>query len=410
MKLLKIDKANALYKLLKNKEPEISIDEVSKMYCIPDIYSPGSPTCGIGYEDTKEQAIEQGVDFFKYQQQLREELIPLGISDLQFEFNLFEGSTEQVNKRILKNIFIEKFLGTDITEQYEEDMVITNIKRIKSIKEKIKSEKLHGDNEAEKVLEYAIEFLIQDLHERGELYKEQKEENGIDWASHQQKLDKMLLPLGLNCKCFLGDKHIKTKDMLQKINNNDMIKDFMAQNGIQEVEGEDILSKYIGIKEKVNEIEIQKIIELYQKGIDILVPDMFDPDMFDTAYENCVKVNAILTEFIAGELTLQHKEYIEKTGRNWEQYLLELKPRLSAIGMTFEDFMQEQNNNKLIKKMYKFIEDSVQQREQVYDTNQLIETYQNIGITMAEADKSYEALKESKGHDIKNENQKIEEL
>ncbi len=398
--LINIDKTNALYKLLKNKEPEIPIDEVLKMNCMPNIYSSSTRFCDLHYKGAKEQAIEQGIDFSKYQKQLREELIPLGISDLQFESQNFEGSMEQVNKRILRNISIEKFLGIDITEQYEEDMVITNIKRIKSIKEKMQNDKLYGNNEAEKALEYVVEFLIQDLHERGELYKEQKEEDGIDWTSHQQKLDKMLLPLGLDCKYFSGDKNIKPEDMLQQINNNDMIKDFMAQNGIQEVDGEDILSKYVGIKEKVNEIEIQKNIELDQIG----------KDATDTAYESCVKVNAILTEYIARELTPQHKEYMEKTGRNWEQYLLELKPRLSAIGMTIEDFMQVQNKNNLIRKMDKFIEDSVQQGEQIYDINKLIGTYQSIGITMTEADKSYEVLKKSNERDMENENQQIEEL
>ncbi len=400
MELINIDKTNALYKLLKTKNPEIPIGEVLKTHCLPNIYSCKGTACELDYENAKEQAIEKGVDFLKYQKQLRKELVPLGISDLQFESQNFEGSMEQVSKRILRNISIEKFLEIDITEQYEEDMVITNIKRIKSIKEKMQNEKLYGDNEAEKALEYVAEFLIQDLHERGELYKEQKEEDGIDWTNHQQKLDKMLLPLGLDCKYFLGDKHIKSEDILQKMNNNDIIKDFMVQNGIQEVDGADILSKYVSMKEKVNEIEIQETRELDQIG----------KDATDIAYESCVKVNAILTEYIASELTPQHKEYIEKTGKNWEQYLLELKPKLSAIGMTIEDFMQVQNKNNLIKKMDKFIDNRVEQDEQVYDINKLIETYENIGITMTEADKSYEVLEKSNQHDIENENQKIEEL
>lgn len=408
MELINIDKTNALYKLLKNKEPEIPIDEVLKTHCLPNIYSCKGPVCGLDYEDAKEQAIKKGIDFLKYQKQIREELTSLGISDLQFENRNFEGSMEQVNQRILENISIEKFLKTDITEQYEEDMVITNIKRIKSIKEKMQNEKSYGNNVAEKVLKYVVKHLIQDLHERGNLYKNQKEEEGVDWSDHQQKLNEMLLPIGLDCKCFFGDKNIKPKDILQQINNNDIIKDFMLQNGIQEVEGEDILSKYVGIKAKINEIEIQKTRELDQEaeitGKDIL---MIEPD---TSYENCVKVNAILTEYIANELTPQYREYIEKTGKDWEQYLLELTPKLSAIGMTIEDFMQVKNKSNLIKKMDKFIDDSVEQNEQVYGINKLIETYQDTGTTITEVEKSYDVIRKSNEHEIENENQQIEEL
>ncbi len=291
------------------------------------------------YHDAKKNALDKKIDFNETKKRLQHELVPFGMSELQLIHRNSGLNTKSTSLRAQENFKIENFLGNDISKHYEEDMVITNIKRIKLIIAKMQANNLENDQNAINILKYAVSHLCEDLGDKGKFYKEGIEEDGKNWEDHVQKLNKLLMPLGLSVLDF-REQDLSEKNILKTMQEFFTIQDIMERNGIKEnYENKDILLININRKKQLDEI-IEREFEKSIKEDETVTID--DEEM----------ASKILSKYILKKINSEYKEYIEEQGYNWSKYASYLDKNLIQIGMSSEDFLNAsiiENENKMNK-------------------------------------------------------------
>ena len=152
----------------------------------------------------------------------------MGISALQFvkfePVKLEKDSNASICKRVKESIEIDRFIGKDIEELYDTDMLITNIKRVQLILERIEKENLYRNEEAMNILNNALSHLHADykktiiLSEYRMTYDPE-----FELGDYLKKLDEGLKKIGINHRFLEQDnldklvlEEIKTQHFIKK--------------------------------------------------------------------------------------------------------------------------------------------------------------------------------------------------
>ncbi len=353
------------------------------------------------FSNMKKHAMKIGLDFKATKKKLQKELIPLGISTLQLDDLSHE-------RRVQENFIIEKFLGSDISQQYEDNMAITNIKRINCIIGKMQKEKLSYEY-AQYFLKYAISHLREDLGKKGDLYKEEIEEDGIDWKEHVQELNKLLMPLGLSYYDFREKNDVSL--LLETIQDEFAIQDILMQNGLKDNQEQgDILLRNLWRKKQIDEI-------IQRKYKEYLTTDEVGSIPYYMEYSNK------LAYYISRRINIEYRRYVEEQGYNWGEYSVLLQQGLVEIGMNLEDFfnfysemegkdLKEEEKQKILQKvqdsnqskMQKIVDKKLDEATEIknwedeigYTTEQLL----NQGFTESEIEDLYTKFDDQTGQKL----------
>lgn len=342
-------------------------------------------------------------------EKINQELLPLGMSYVNIANESDDNSNIEFlqNKRIVENQIIEEFLGKEIEEYYEEDIIFTNINRIKTIEDKIYEEGENEDETNQEILKYAIEHLTEDIRDGNLLLKEQVKLEGKSWNEYQLKLEKKLQVLGVSYKDFTEKDLNDNNDIFNiqdKIKMDYQIKQFIQDNGgkLPNMQ-EDIVMEKISQIEVLQNILLNANYILHQKGVNFNNIDKHEKEFFRQGYK--------LLENIQGQLPFyldeEFKEKKIEQGCDWKQYENNINEKLenfgistkeilgignvkrkdrfnfSTSGLTLEEFLKEsrmkrgRQNTKIIEKRFT---DRFNNFEKPYDIQTLTETYQNMGM------------------------------
>ena len=182
---------------------------------------------------------EEKEDIVKYIDSVNAASIPLGVSDLQLikrrngdlhECDIYDCDILTIRKRIKESAKIDLFIGKDITQLYDTDMLITNINRIIMIISKIDKENLYNDKNAYDILNLALSHLQEDYNLTIESLDLRKvSDPSFDFEKYKKLLDIKLKPLHINSQ-FLNQKKL-TKTILKNAKAHKFIENNIPNHG-----------------------------------------------------------------------------------------------------------------------------------------------------------------------------------
>ena len=186
-------------------------------------------------------------------------LVENGMSILQ----LFEQSFEYeyiYEKRIIENEQIEEYLGIALKEMYDGDIIATNAKRIKMIKEKMKEEGEENNPVAKKAFENCVEHFIRDYKTLSQCYYKRIDMEGFDFEKYSKELDKSVLGLGINLEMM------DEIDIFKQINDELEIQDFLKEQGYVENPASNLHNRSVNRLKFIYDITYKSAVEDYKSG------------------------------------------------------------------------------------------------------------------------------------------------
>ena len=285
-------------------------------------------------QENEELSVQQ---FRESARRIDDLLVKKGISSLQ----LFEQSYDKKEyddrsyKRIKENEQIEEYLGIPLNEIYDGDMITTNVKRIKMIKEKMQEE---GNNPvANEVLENCVKHFIRDYKTLSQCYDKRIDMEGFDFDKYTEKLQDTFMELGIDNKDI---ELMDEENIFKQINEEQEIQKLLKEQGYVE--------KYDGDMITRNAKRIKMIKEKMQEE------GKENNPVAKKAFDNCVK------HFIRVYKTLSqcYDKRVDMEGFDFDKYTEKLQDTFMELGIDNKDIelMDERDIFKQIKEELKIQE------------------------------------------------------
>ena len=285
-------------------------------------------------QENEELSVQQ---FRESARRIDDLLVKKGISSLQ----LFEQKYDKKEyddrsyKRIKENEQIEEYLGIPLNEIYDGDMITTNVKRIKMIKEKMQEE---GNNPvANEVLENCVKHFIRDYKTLSQCYDKRIDMEGFDFDKYTEKLQDTFMELGIDNKDI---ELMDEENIFKQINEEQEIQKLLKEQGYVE--------KYDGDMITRNAKRIKMIKEKMQEE------GKENNPVAKKAFDNCVK------HFIRVYKTLSqcYDKRVDMEGFDFDKYTEKLQDTFMELGIDNKDIelMDERDIFKQIKEELKIQE------------------------------------------------------
>ena len=291
--------------------------------------------------------------------QINKLCIPLGISVLQ-DYR----ESPKKEERIYESLKIDEFINKDIDEIYEEDMLVTNIKRIEMILNKIDNENLYKDANALNILKAAINHLKEDYKitlETTDIRK--KYDDKFNLRDYQKELDNKLMPLGIT------HKYLDKENLQEIIMHEHKNKQFIIKN-IEPFKDDYILN----ILSTLNNLD-----KLISERFQIMVKNNLNEDeIFSQAYN----IYGHLAKKIEMDLDEDYIVDLKKNGGNVEAYIMQIEQMLNIFGVSINDFVNKEKqensiSNRITKQLEKKLDMIEKEELNKNNNNEVIEANAN---------------------------------
>ena len=180
---------------------------------------------------------------------LDEGLSKLGLSCLQGFDNL-----DKIEQRAAESIIIDNYLEVSVKDIYDGDMITTNAKRIKMIKEKMQEEGKENNPVAKKAFENCVKHFIRDYKTLSQCYDKRVDMEGFDFDKYTEKLQDTFMELGIDNKDI---ELMDETDIFKQINEEQEIQKLLKEQGYVEKYDGDMITRNAKrikmIKEKMQE-------------------------------------------------------------------------------------------------------------------------------------------------------------
>lgn len=174
------------------------------------------------------------------------------------------GNFSQIDKNTRENGSkeIDEYLGIDIKDVYDGDIITTNIKRIQMISDKMKRE---GESkEAKKVLQDALRYFLQDYVIMRDNYTKRADMKDLDFEEYTKKIKQEFFQMGIRIEELDGLEESKfysdeVKSVSDRITTENEIQRFLVEQGIEEERDIDFNlrdAKRLLILEKIQQDEL----------------------------------------------------------------------------------------------------------------------------------------------------------
>lgn len=267
---------------------------------------------------------EEKSELDKYVSMVKNATFSFGCSELQAFFtNENSLRVNSVSIRMYESLKIDEFLEKDISEIYEDDMLITNIKRINLILEKIEKDNLYEHKNSLMILDSAVNHLQDDYIIILRNFDKIKAYNDkFNLKEYQRKLDGYLSSLGITHKYLEKDN---LKDILLEERK---VKQFLAKNNFS-FEDDFILNMLSSLN---------SLFDLICKRFYIVVKMDIDDEIFSQAYH--------IYKYLIKKLKMVDAEdylaELRKDGSDIKEYLLLLEQKLNYFGISIDDFLKKE--------------------------------------------------------------------
>ena len=186
-------------------------------------------------------------------------LVENGMSILQL-FEQISYFSHIYEERIIENEQIEEYLGIALKEMYDGDIIATNTKRIKMIKEKMKEEGEENNPVAKKAFENCVKHFIRDYKTLSQCYYKRIDMEGFDFEKYSKELDKSVLGLGINLE-MMDEIYI-----FKQINDELEIQDFLKEQGYVENPASNLHNRSVNRLKFIYDILYKSAVEDYKSG------------------------------------------------------------------------------------------------------------------------------------------------
>ena len=182
-----------------------------------------------------------------------------GSSILQI-FDVQEGSNKIIEKRSKENKGIEEYLGISLKEMYDGDMITTNAKRIKMIKEKMQEEGEENNPVAKEVFENCVKHFIRDYKTLSQCYDKRIDMEGFDFEKYSKEVDKSVLDLGINLEIM------DEKNIFKQINEEQEIQKLLKEQGYVENPASNLSDRSLNRLKFLNDVLYKSAVKDYKEG------------------------------------------------------------------------------------------------------------------------------------------------
>ncbi len=192
-------------------------------------------------------------------------LVKKGISSLQ----LFEQSYDEKEyddrsyKRIEENEQIEEYLGISLKEMYDGDMITTNAKRIKMLKEKMQEEGKENNLVAKKAFEKCVKHFIREYKTLSQCYDKRVDMEGFDFDKYTEKLQDTFMELGIDNKDIELMDEI---DIFKQIKEELKIQEFLKEQGYVEDPASNLSDRSLNRLKFLNDVLYKSAVKDYKEG------------------------------------------------------------------------------------------------------------------------------------------------
>ena len=189
---------------------------------------------------------------------LDEGLSKLGLSCLQGFDNL-----DKIEQRAAESIIIDNYLEVSVKDIYDGDMITTNAKRIKMIKEKMQEEGKENNPVAKKAFEICVKHFIRDYKTLSQCYDKRVDMEGFDFDKYTEKLQDTFMELGIDNKDI---ELMDETDIFKQIKEELKIQEFLKEQGYVENPEVNLANRSLNRLKFLNDVLYKSAVKDYKEG------------------------------------------------------------------------------------------------------------------------------------------------
>ena len=305
-------------------------------------------------------------------------------------------SYEEISRRKEKSEAIDKYLGIDIQDIYDGDIITTNIKRIQLIADQMKNGK-----ESKHILQYAVEQVLQDLFIMYNNYSKRADMKDLNFAEYTKRIGQRIEQnLGIRTDELEPNTEYnkQAKDISERLLKEIEIEKFFQARGIKEEKYDDFTLRDAKRLVMLADILQNEMIESAKSG-------KIDPSGGPYISPEVLPITDIVMEFLAQGIELDGMtDEVKRLLETWgipDEKLRIIEPDSTMKNIINETF--ERNFDRYCENAEALV------REEANDlSSNLSQSYQEASLGTSEVINAMEILRREAQKDKTNDPSKEE--
>ena len=154
-------------------------------------------------------------------------------------------------------------MEVSVKDIYDGDMITTNAKRIKMIKEKMQEEGKENNPVAKKAFENCVKHFIRDYKTLSQCYDKRVDMEGFDFDKYTEKLQDTFMELGIDNKDI---ELMDETDIFKQIKEELKIQEFLKEQGYVENPEVNLANRSLNRLKFLNDVLYKSAVKDYKEG------------------------------------------------------------------------------------------------------------------------------------------------